>query len=338
MLAGEIVLFIIYCLRQETGEVFMDILGIGESMIEMDAEVSLAASTVFTRQVGGDVYNTLVALSRLGSQSGFLSRVTMDAFGEVLLKHYADYKVDSRYVHRATEGQNGLYFTTLKPDGSHEYLYYRKNSVATQISPHQITSPVIQETQIVYASGITQAISNSARQAVLKAFQIAKAQGKLVAYDPNYRQALWQHKDKALEALVEVLPYLDIIFPSEEDLRSLFNFQDIDHMLEYFRLREVPVVALKRGKNGAILAFKKQQEKIEPYPMNPIKDAIGTGDAFNGGFLHGLLKNKSLSECAQIGAITAAFSLRETGPILGLPTWSEVSAVLNQRQPLTATP
>lgn len=306
----------------------MEILGIGECMIELYTEGSLAASRNLRRQVGGDVYNTLVAMSRLGSQTSFLSRIAMDGFGQVLLQQFTENNIDTQYVQKDSSGVNGLYVASINDEGRHEFVYYRQNSAASRLNSSQLTPRMIESAGIVYASGITQAISPSARETVLRAFHGAKQHGVLVAYDPNYRPALWKDRTDALEAMVEVLPYVDVILPTADDLKALFNFEDVPHMLDYFRWRDVPIVALKQGPHGATLGYKGYREDVPAYPVSLIRDTIGAGDAFNGGFLYGLLQKRSLLECAQIGTIVAACSLQEAGPIQGLPAWPEVDSAM----------
>jgi 2-dehydro-3-deoxygluconokinase len=308
----------------------VDILGLGECMIQMDAHGPLSETTNFTRQVGGDVYNTLVAASRLGSKTAFVSRLAQDGFGQGMMQHFVANGVDPRYIKLDPDGRNGLYFSSIKPDGSHEFVYYRHDSAASHLSPDQVTPSMFDNVRIVYASGITQAISKSARHAVLKAFQLAKASGATIAYDPNYRPGLWGNQAEALEALVEVLPDVDILFPSEEDMQNMFGFESTDKIMEYFRLREVPVVVLKQSNKGALLGFKDQQEFVPAFPVTAVQDTVGAGDAFNGGFLHGLIQKKSLVDCARLGARVAAYSVEKTGPIEGLPTWTQVAASVEE--------
>jgi len=306
----------------------MDILGIGECMIELDGIEPLESSTIFSRQVGGDVFNTLVACARLQSHAAFCTQVAMDGFGKLLLKEFEEQQIDSTHVYKVPQGTNGIYFTSKNNDGEHEFLYYRQGSAASQIHPKQVTPQMLEQTKILYTSGITQAISPTARQTVLKAFQMAKQLGVITAYDPNYRLSLWKHQNVALEAMIEVLPFVDVIFPSAEDLRGMYNFKGIHHMLEYFRLRGVPIVAIKEGNEGATLSFKNRQIKIPPKPLDRFKDSIGAGDAFNGGFLHGLIQQRSLQECGELGSIVAAHSLQAIGPTQGLPRWSDLQGRL----------
>lgn len=308
----------------------MDILGIGECMIELDAEGTLDQSDVFRRQVGGDVYNTLVACSRLGSRAGFCTRVALDGFGQVLLRHFEENRIDTRWVQGVSHGVNGVYFIAHNSQGGHAFVYYRKDTAASQITPQQITPAMVSGASIVYATGVTQAISSTARQAVLRAFDLARSQGRLVAYDPNYRPNLWNHTDQALEALTEVLPYVDVILPSLADLQPLFGFADVAHALEFFRLRGVPIVIVKQGEQGITLGFRNHQEHLAPWPVERVVDTVGAGDAFNGGFLHGLLQQRSLVDCARIGLMVAAKSLESPGPIAGLPDGQEIDNLMRQ--------
>lgn len=310
----------------------MKILGIGEAMLELDAEASLASAPVLTCQVGGDVYNTLVAATRLGSPTAFITQLAMDGIGQRLLQHFTDQDVDTQWVQQLSNGHNGLYIAAVNPDKSHEFLYYRQQSAASRLHPDVIRPQMMRQAKIVYATGVTQAISPSARQTVLKAFQLAKQHNVMVAYDPNYRPALWGHKDKAMEALIEVLPYVDVILPSTEDMRRLFGFMDAEDTFEYFWAKGVPLVVLKQGEQGVTLWFKNTQQAVTAYPAESILDTIGAGDAFNGGFLHGLHQQKSLLDCARIGTIVASFSLQERGPIIGLPRARDVEAVLGEQR------
>lgn len=152
-----------------------------------------------------------------------------------------------------------------------------------------------------------------------------------MCYDPNYRAALWERPDQALDALIEVIPYVDVVLPSWEDLKPLFNFSDMEHALDYFRIRGVTLVAIKQGSQGVTVAFKRWHTQLPPMPLNhEVVDTIGAGDAFNGGFLFGLLHHLSLEDCARVGMYCATQSLSRTGPIAGLPNLDELLQALPQ--------
>ncbi len=298
----------------------MDILGIGECMVQLDAEAPLASAQTYTRQCGGDVFNTLAAASRLGSRTSFLSRVAGDGWGEYLLAQFNVLQVGFEYGEIDPQGGNGLYITAINPDGSHTFTYYRKDSAASRLNPEMITPERINSTQMVYASGVTQGISPTARQAVFKAFQLGKAAGKTVAFDLNYRPALWDDPEEAIAALEEILPCIHLFFPSAEDIQRLFGWEDPFQLFQDARFSRIPIIALKQGAEGVLIRNKIGIHAVPPYPAPSIVDAIGAGDAFNGGFLHGWLQTQNAIQSAQLGAYVAAQSLSARGPLQGLPS------------------
>ncbi|MCA9841488.1 MAG: sugar kinase [Cyanobacteria bacterium HKST-UBA03] len=312
--------------------VVIDILGIGECMVELESSASFYDADQFNRRASGDVYNTLVAASKLGCLPSLLTNVAWDGFGKYLVDQFKTYNIDTSLIKTVKKSRNGVYFISQADRGTsdHNFIYYRHDSAACSITPSQIPIDAFEQIRVVYATGVTQALSRSARETVLRAFQMAKKQGCLVCYDPNYREALWGRADEALDALTEVIGYVDVILPSVEDLKPLFNFPDVEKTLEYFRLRGVSLVALKQGADGVTLGFKNWQKHLPAPAVPKVVDTIGAGDAFNGGFLFGLVNAYSLEECAHIGSIVAGECIKKAGPIEGLPDRITLNRLLAQ--------
>lgn len=313
----------------------IDVIGLGECMIQMTCEGSFYESTQYRRAIGGDVFNTLVAASRLGCQSAFVTQIAQDEFGQFLLDQFKSYRIHTQYIKAIKRAYNGLYFASqpVATGGPHQFLYYRRQSAASQLDPALITPAMFEGVRVVYATGITQSLSDMTRMAVLKAFQLAKKQGCLVCYDPNYRDALWTRPDEAMDAFIEVIPYVDVVLPSVEDLKPLFDFPSLEKTLEYFRLRGVALVALKQGAEGVTLGFKTWDNHVPVFPTEKVIDTVGAGDAFNGGFIYGLLNAFSLEDCATLGTIVASRSLACRGPLEGLPTQAEIHHLMDHMVP-----
>lgn len=152
------------------------ILAIGECMVELDAQAPLSTQARLTCQVGGDVFNTLVCASQLGAQTGLLTNVALDSVSGLLLEAMNAYNIDTSAIKKLPKTSNGLYITLVRPeDKSHEFIYYRQRSAASMLHPEQITPELIQDYQVVYASGITQAISPTARKTVFKSISAGKS-------------------------------------------------------------------------------------------------------------------------------------------------------------------
>jgi 2-dehydro-3-deoxygluconokinase len=288
-------------------------------MVELSCEGDLKMSRGFNRSFGGDTFNTAIAASRLGSSVTFITRLGNDPFAlglqEMLLKENIQFLSS-----RAAKGPTGLYFVSVDTDGQRDFMYYRNNSAARQLCPDDISPEVIRSAKIVYSSGITLAISDSARCAVVKAFKIARAAGIMTAFDPNYREALWQSEERSVDALNEILPLVDVFMPSfPEDTASMISFNRPEQVLDYFLVKGVKVVVVKAGAQGCYLGYKKEIQHLPGLPIKAI-DTTGAGDGFNGGFLHGLITEESLLHCAKLGITTATLKSLNRGSAAAMPS------------------
>jgi 2-dehydro-3-deoxygluconokinase len=300
-----------------------EILSIGECMIELFSEEPIEVADTFTRSLAGDSFNILVAAQRLGTSTGYVTRLGDDPFAGYLLQTWQNEGIDTSHV-KTVAGFNAVHFVALLPDGDREFVYYRKGSAPSTIEPDDLDSDYIGGARIQHLSGISQAISSTARQTVLKAAQIANEKGVTVSYDPNYRHQLWSH-DEAREAVEEVLPYVDYFLPNvPADSQMLLGTDDPYEVMAHFRGQGVPVVAVTRGEDGAIVGVEDRVIEVEAYrPDGPI-DTTAAGDAFNGGFLHGILNGMDVEDAARLGSITAGLKLRGRGALTGMPYRDEV--------------
>lgn len=288
-------------------------------MLELSCEGDLRVARVFNRSFGGDTLNTAVAAARLGSSVGYVTRIGNDAFAlalqELILKEGIQISPN-----RPTKGPTGLYFVSVDNEGQREFVYYRQKSAASMLSPEDISVELIKNSKIVYASGITLAISDTARQSVIKAFKVAREHGIMTAFDPNYREMLWQSEEKTVDALNELLPYVDVFLPSfPDDTTTLINFNKPEQVVDYFLFKGVKLVVVKAGAQGCYLGYKKEIQHIPAMSIKAI-DTTGAGDAFNGGFLHGLANQESLINCAKLGITTASLKVLNRGSATAMPS------------------
>ncbi len=305
-----------------------DLISIGECMIELFSEEPIEQADTFTRSLAGDSFNICVAAQRLGTSAGYITRLGDDPFAAYLLSAWNSLGIDTSQI-RTVEGFNAVHFVALLPDGNREFVYYRSGSAPTTLEPDDLDPDYIGSAKILHCSGIAQAISESARATVLRAAQIAKERGLKVSYDPNYRHQLWSPEDLR-EAASELLPYVDYFLPnSSDDAPALIGSDDPYRMAEHFRDLGVPVVAVTRGEEGAVIGFEDSVVEIPPYsPGGPI-DSTAAGDAFNGAFIHGLLNGMSVEDAGRLGTITAGLKLRQRGAIGGMPTREEAFGVFD---------
>jgi 2-dehydro-3-deoxygluconokinase len=304
----------------------VDIVSLGESMVEFFCDRPISEATTFQRSIGGDTMNTIIAASRLGSKCGYITRLAQDQFGEYLLSKWKSENIDVSNVKQVSESFNGIYFISLSADGQREFIYYRTGSAASTTTPLDLDPDYIKSARILHTSGISQAISKSSLQTVERAIQIARNKKVKVSFDPNYRPRLWS-KELALRAYETILPHVDILL-GDETYGTLIDKKEPGDLLDYFAEFRIPIIALKLGSKGVML--KERGHDQRGYGILDVKvvDTTGAGDAFNGGFLHGICHDYSLDDAAILGTIIAGLKVTGRGAVESLPQGKDVYELL----------
>lgn len=302
----------------------LDILVIGESLIELSTDKKLTYAETFNKYFGSDVLNTAISASRLGSKVGFITKIGNDSFKDFLLDSWQSEKLDISQV-KIVEGYNGVYMVSKPPGEEKEICYYRKKSAATTLSIEDIAEEEIARSSIVYATGISQSLSASANGAVKKAFTLAGKNKCLVAYDPNFRENITE-LEEAKAALEVIIDHIDIlILSSEHDAVKLIDINSADKIIKYFWDRGVPTVAVKQGETGCSIGHNGEITFI-PARKVDIFDSTGAGDTFNGAFLYGIAKGYTPFEAARIATIAASEQAKSWGAIKSIPYKEQVFA------------
>ena len=297
----------------------VDVIAIGEAMVELSSDGDVRTAQSFNKAYAGDTFNTAVALSRLGSSVSYITGLGDDPLAEGLIELLNREKIDYSHSRRCSGKQTGAYMVCSHANKTPDFLYYRKDSAAAQLSPSDIQLQHILSARVIYSSGITAAISDSAKRAVIKAFKLARDNDIMTVFDPNYRERLWEKPVKAMDAYDEILPYVDVILPSiPNDTEQLLGLSKAEQVIDYYTYKDIKLVVVKAGEEGCYLSYKRQTNRI-PAITASVVDATGAGDAFNAGFIHGLCEQKSLEDCAKLGNITAGLKVQNKGTVASLP-------------------
>ena len=309
--------------NKEASIVMPDMVTIGECMIELFSDKPIEFSATFERSLAGDTFNILVAAGRLGTTTGYITRLGDDPFKEYLTTAFTSENIDISQI-KTVPGFNAAHFVSVNADGDRDFVYYRANSAPTTINPDDLDPDYIASSKILHCSGIAQAISNSSRETVLEAAKIAKANGVTVSYDPNFRYQLWSPHEARL-AMEEIMPYTDIFLPSTPaDSEVLFGTQDEKIVLEQAQSMGVQTSVITMGEKGAFVSSQEDTFYIKPHNTKNIIDTTGAGDSFKGGVIHSLLSGKSIRESAEIGNIMAGLNIQGRGALGAMPTGQEV--------------
>jgi len=299
-----------------------DLLAIGEALVELNQPRNGAP---FVQGFGGDTSNAMIAAARLGADAAYFTAVGADRFGQALTELWLNEGVDASRIVVNGGAHTGLYFVTHGAKG-HEFSYMRAGSAASRISETDLPNGRIRATKILHVSGISQAISSSAADAVFAAIDIARDAKRLVSYDPNLRLKLWPLR-RARAIIHEAMRSCDIALPGLDDGQALTDRSDPDAIVDFYLRLGAPVVVLKLGKEGAIAATGKRRERIAGYPVAAV-DATGAGDCFDGAFLAEYVQRGDPFAAARFANVAAALSTLGYGAVAPLPRRLDVEAAI----------
>lgn len=305
----------------------LDIIALGEPLIEFNQAPGEQNGTFYRLGYGGDTSNTAIAATRQGACAGYLTAVGHDAFGDEFLELWRREGVDASRVVRDPSAHTGIYFVTHGPKG-HVFSYMRAGSAASRLTPEAVPLDYIAAATFLHVSGISQAISSSACDAVFAAIDHARASGVRVSYDTNLRLKLWPLA-RARAITHATVPLCDVIFPSLEDASVLTCRDDPDRIVDFYLELGTLIVALKLGPEGALVATRDERRRIPGIPIKAV-DATGAGDTFDGAFLAMLTQGKSPFEAARHANAAAALSTQGFGAVAPIPTQGQVLEFLAQ--------
>lgn len=303
-----------------------DIVCLGEPLIEFNRPKEGDGRT-WLQGFGGDSQNVAIAAARQGASTGYLTSVGQDWMGDAFLDLWRNEGVDASKVTRHPTAPTGVSFVTHSAAG-HKFDYLRKNSAASLMTPDALAGDYIAGTRILHLSAIGQAISDSARATCDVAIDIATKAGVKVSYDTNLRLRLWD-LDVARTVIDATIARCDIALPSLDDSRQLTGLEEPEAIATYYLDLGAPLVALKMGAEGSLIATRDRQTRIAPHKVEAV-DATGAGDTFDGAFLTRLLAGDNPETAARYANVAAALSTTGYGAVTPMPGRTDVLSALKR--------
>ncbi len=299
------------------------ILALGEPMIEFNQ--TTPGKPDYLQGFGGDTSNAIVACARQGASCGYITRLGDDDFGRMFLDLWRAEGVDSSGVGIDGQAHTAVYFVT-HGKGGHSFSYLRSGSAASRMRPEHLPAELIRSARYLHVSGISQAISQDARESVQAAIAIARQAGVTVSYDTNLRLKLWP-LETARQVIGDTIALADFLLPSLDDLQAVSGLEAPDAILDWCFAHGAREVVLKLGRDGCIAATPTQRTPIAGHQVNAV-DATGAGDCFDGAFLARLDAGDDLVTAARYANAAAALTTTGFGAVAPLPRRAQVSSFL----------
>ncbi len=311
------------------------IISIGEMLVDFTEQKNENGDVLFKQNPGGAPANVAVMASRLGIPTGFIGKIGKDMFGEYLKKTLKDNKVNTDGLIVDKEFATTLAFVRSNEDNEREFVFYRNNSADLNLNFKEIKLPLIDNCKLVHFGALL-LTSEPSKSAVINAVEYAKQNGKIISYDPNWREHLWKSKSAAVQAMRSVLRYVDIIKVSELELQIITDSGNLIPAVAKLLKDGVKIVCITQGAKGCIIATKFGIERFPTYKVDTVS-TLGAGDSFLGAFLSKIVKcNKpideiemdELKEYAMYANACGALSSAKDGAIPAMPTEDDIINIM----------
>ncbi len=290
----------------------------------------------YIRNAGGAPANVAIAAARNGISSGMCCKLGDDDFGKFLAETLYNEKVELLCKDFCEEAVTTMAFVSLQKDGERTFTFARKPGADMFLKTSDVKEQEIDEAVIVHA-GSCSLSAQPVAAATEKALVYAHMKNKIVSFDINYRNLMWKDDKKACtDAVEELLPYIDILKISEEELDMVGGQEEIQNTI---KKNDLTAVVLTLGSDGAKVFFHDQVFVVPGHKVKAV-DATGAGDAFWGGFLSSLLiqgveKKEDITEAVlkkalEYGNISGAICVQKKGAITSLPTREQIEEKLKE--------
>ena len=310
----------------------MDVIAIGETMIQFTpgTEGLMRHANTYTSKIAGAETNTLIGLTRLGHRTGWISKLGDDEFGSQILMAVRGEGVDTCQTKIDTSSRTGTFFKEIIREGEVRIYYYRENSAASKLAPEDLEESYLAQAKYLYITGITPALSSTARETIFHSIKLAKKNGLRVVFDPNLRRKLW-NKAEAKETLLGIAKLSDIVIPGKGEGEFLFDTEDPVEIAESFLTLGASLVVVKIGEEGAYFAEEQNRGFVSGFKAQVV-DPVGAGDSFAAGLISGLLDNHSTSKSVEIACAMGAMAVMVRGDYEGLPDKKRLEQFIKQDQ------
>ena len=235
---------------------------------------------------GGSVANSIVGLSQLGNEVGFIGKISDDELGQKYEDGMKKEKVKYLYKKKIEKIPRGSCLILITPDSERTMCTYL--GTAGKIDDNDIKEDEIRNADMIFLEGYLWDEGSPK-----KAFDKAITHSKKVAMSLSDQFCVERHKPHFLDL---VKNHLNVIFANEQEILSLIDAKNFDDAISFSKELKKNVI-ITRGSKGAISIDNEQVEEIQAKPNLKIKDLTGAGDLFAAGYLHGIINNLKTKEC-----------------------------------------
>ncbi|HEU4381100.1 MAG TPA: sugar kinase [Hyphomicrobiaceae bacterium] len=286
---------------------------IGECMIEL----SKTGEGLLSESFGGDSLNTAVYLARLGVRVDYVTALGDDPWSEAMLRRWQAEGIGTGRVVRVPGRLPGLYVIDIGDNGERRFFYWRQNSAARLLFELPETSDIAEALpryDLIYLTGVSLSLYGATGRARLfDVLDRARAQGRRVAFDTNFRPRGWPEVEVARQAYRQALQRSDMVLASSEDLELLFGNDGVGEL----PVGNAGVEVVVKFPNPTVRIHHAGTECMVPTePAHDVVDTTAAGDSFAASYIAARLAGADVVEAATLGHRLAGAVVRCRGAII----------------------
>ena len=301
----------------------LDVIGFGALNVDTLLKVERIAGPEeesfienYTEACGGSAANTMVGLARLGCKAGFIGKIADDHEGQIQIDCFSSEGVDTNGIIHSKKGKSGVCLGFVDKKGAR--ALYINPGVNDTLESREINLEYIAQTSFLHLSSF---VGDRPFRAQKKLAGMLPKNIK-VSFDPGALYA-----QKGLTAIEPLIRSSYLFMPNALELEELTGEVDYRKGADFILEMGAKIVAVKLGEKGCYVTDGQEQFIVDAFPVQAV-DTTGAGDAFNAGFLYGLLDNKiNLYECGRIGNFVASRSVTAMGARAGLPYANDLTSM-----------
>lgn len=287
-----------------------DVLVLGEPLVQLTSHGPLRDGGSLVLGFSGDALNAAAAAAAAGARVALVANVPDDELGDAMVARIKVLGIVTDLLHRV-RGQHGVYLQHADPSGEKGFTYVRSGSAGSRLSAEDLPMDVVRAAGVVVASGVTCAVSASARAAVLGAARAARC----FIYDPNWRPRLVGAAVAAAH-LSDLAPLSALVTPAwPHEAQALLGegARDPSSACAAVRRLGARAVALTRGSSGVLLDDGTELHDLPAVTPPCIVDQTGAGDVLTGTVAARLALGDDLVTATRLAVAAAGLSLQGAG-------------------------
>jgi 2-dehydro-3-deoxygluconokinase len=286
----------------------------GESMLRLSPPdyQRLERTASLDVHVAGAESNVAVAANRMGLPSVWTSKLPDTALGRRVTNGLGESGIETEVVW-TNEGRQGVYYVEPGPaPRGTDVIYDRDDASVRTVTTDELPTDLVRSADAFYTSGITPALSETVRETTADFLAEASDEDTTTVFDVNYRSKLWS-PDEARRGVEPLLELLDVFVVAERDADIVFDVTgSAEETARHFAAEHgISTVVVTRGEEGSLAVHDGDAFERPAYETETV-DAVGSGDAFVGGFLAEYVRGTDVGSCLEFGNATAA--LKRTVP------------------------